>query len=96
MSLKTNETVEALRNIYHLHRQLTDLKGRLRRGPERLTIYKSAVARVQKTLEDLEEEHKKARMTSDAKQGRLQDGEERVKKLQTQLRTCQDINSLFN
>jgi predicted nucleic acid-binding Zn-ribbon protein len=88
MPHQTNVTTEALRGLHGIHRQLTDLNARLRRGPNLVRAHEANVQRQQDELARLQEETKTARIASDAKQGQLRDGEERVKKLQEQLLTA--------
>ena len=88
MSSQTNAITETLRTLHRIHRQLTDLQTRLRRGPQLITAHTNNVQRCKDGLAAAQDEAKKARMASDAKQGQLRDGEEKIKKLQTQLNTA--------
>lgn len=85
MASTTNLVTETLRTLHRIHLQLTDLNARLRRGPNLIRAHENNVKKCQDQLDALREELKKARMTSDGKQGLLRVGEEKVKKLQTQL-----------
>lgn len=85
MSSTTTVSTEVLRTLHRIHRQLTDLKGRLRRGPALARAHETNVARAEQELQQVREKAKTARMASDAKQGQLRDNEEKVKKLQIQL-----------
>jgi predicted nucleic acid-binding Zn-ribbon protein len=85
MASETNLATETLRTLHRIHIQLTDLNARLRRGPNLIRAHQNNVQRCQDQLDAAREQLKKARMSSDAKQGQLRDGEEKVRKLQTQL-----------
>jgi uncharacterized protein len=85
MASETNLATETLRTLHRIHIQLTDLNARLRRGPNLIRAHQNNVQRCQDQLDAVREHLKKARLSSDAKQGQLRVGEEKVKKLQTQL-----------
>lgn len=76
---------DLLRTLHRIHRQLTDLKSRLRRGPALIRAHETNVAKAEQELECNREASKVARIASDKKQGQLRDNEEKVKKLQGQL-----------
>ncbi|MBN2023468.1 MAG: phospholipase [Pirellulales bacterium] len=88
MSSQTNAVTETLRALHRVHGQVTDLEGRLRRGPQVVRAHEANVARCEANLARLQEEAKKARMASDAKQSQLKGGEEKVAKLRVQLNTA--------
>ena len=88
MSSQTNTITETLRTLHRIHRQLTDLKGRLRRGPQLIQAHENNVQRCKNELAAVEEAAKKARMANDAKQHQLRDGEDKIKKLHDQLNTA--------
>jgi predicted nucleic acid-binding Zn-ribbon protein len=88
MSSQTNTVTETLRTLHRIHRQLSDLRVRLRRGPQLIDAHEANVQRCTNQLAAKQEEAKKARMANDAKQGQLRDGEEKIKKLQGQLNTA--------
>jgi len=88
MSSQTNTATETLRTLHRIHRQLTDLKGRLRRGPQLVAAHENNVQRCKNELATVQETAKKARVASDAKQRQLREGEDKIKKLQTQLNTA--------
>jgi uncharacterized protein len=85
MASETNAVTETLRTLHRIHIQLTDLGARLRRGPNLIRAHDNNRNRCQEQLDALRDQLKKARLGSDAKQGHLRDGEDKVKKLQTQL-----------
>lgn len=88
MSSQTNTITETLRTLHRIHRQLTDLKGRLRRGPQLVAAHENNVARCKDALAAAQETLKKARVANDAKQRQLREGEDRIKKVQVQLNTA--------
>ena len=85
MSSTATISSDLLRTLHRIHRQLTDLQSRLRRGPALIRAHEANVAKSEQELERTQEEAKAARMASDKKQGQLRDNEEKVKKLQSQL-----------
>ncbi|MBN1909561.1 MAG: phospholipase [Pirellulales bacterium] len=84
-SSQTNAATESLRTLHRILRDLSDYRSRLRRGPNVVAAHDANVARREAELNDVRETAKKAKMASDAKQGQLRDGEEKVKKIQGQL-----------
>jgi len=85
MSSQTNTATETLRTLHRIHRQLTDLRTRLRRGPQLVGAHENNVQRCKNELAAIQESTKKARMANDAKQRQLREGEDRIKKLHEQL-----------
>jgi len=88
MSVKTNAITETLRTLHGIHVELTDLDGQLRRGPQLIHAHEANVLRCRENLSRLEDEAKRARMASDAKQTQLRAGEEKVDKFKVQLNTA--------
>lgn len=88
MSSTAAVSSELLCTLHRIHRQLTDLKSRLQRGPALIRAYKVNVTRTEEELQRVRQEAKTARIASDLKQGQLRDSEEKVKKLQDQLNTA--------
>ncbi|HAY81668.1 MAG TPA: phospholipase [Planctomycetaceae bacterium] len=79
---------DALRELHRIHRQLTDLRGRLARGPKQIQAGEA-------NLQRLEQEHanKKgiltsARVASDEKQLQLKQREDKISDRQAQLNTA--------
>ncbi len=85
MPSQTNVTTEALRTLHRIHRQLSDLRQRLRRGPNLLRAHQANVANREAELAKVQDETKAVRMAADRKQDQLKDGETRIAKLQQQL-----------
>ncbi|NLE38552.1 MAG: phospholipase [Pirellulaceae bacterium] len=88
MSSRTNTATETLRTLHRIHCQLTDLRNRLRRGPQLVRAHEANIARLTDDLAKKQERAKRARVACDAKQGQLRDGEEKIKKVQNQLNTA--------
>lgn len=78
----------ALRELHRIHKQLTDLRGRLSRGPAQVAASAGAVKRLETELEQAKESHKKARIASDDKQLQLRSREARVNDLKARLNTA--------
>ncbi len=81
-------TGTALRELHRIHKQLTDLRGRLNRGPAQIAATEGAVKRLETELEQAKEAHKKARIASDEKQLQLRSREARISDLKARLNTA--------
>ena len=88
MLSKTSVATETLRTLHRIHRQVSDLKGRLRRGPNLLKAHETNIQRLEARRDQVHEEAKNARVASDAKQGQLRDAELKIEKLKSQLNTA--------
>ncbi len=78
----------ALRELHRIHRQLTDLRDRLDRGPRQIRARQASVQQAQDALSQAKEDIKSARMSVDRKQMDLKSGETKILDLQTKLNTC--------
>ena len=78
-------TADALRELHRIHRQLTDLRGRLERGPKQVAGSEATVRRMQLDAEQLKEAYQKARISSDDKQLQLKGREDKIADLQNKL-----------
>ena len=78
----------ALQELHRIHRQLTDLRGRLDRGPKQIAARKANVGRLEQVLEDTKEEAKETKMASDRKQVDLKQGEGKITELEVKLNSC--------
>lgn len=78
-------TLDLLRTLHRIHRQLADLRERLARGPRLIQARQAHVQRLQERLAQLQAEAKALRMTVDQKQLQLRDGEEKIQRYQRQL-----------
>ena len=78
-------TGSALRELHRIHKQLTDLRSRLDRGPKQVAASEGAVRRMELDAEQAKEAHKKARIASDEKQLQLKSREARIEDLKSKL-----------
>jgi hypothetical protein len=74
-----------LRELHRIHKQLTDLRGRLDRGPKQVAASAGAVRRLEMDAEQAKEAHQKARVASDAKQLQLKSREAKINDLKSKL-----------
>lgn len=77
--------VALFRTLHRIHRQLTDIRERLARGPRQVRAAEAAVQQRQEALAKLQSEAKAHRMALDRKQLQLKSGEEKVKELKRKL-----------
>lgn len=81
-------TAAALRELHRLHRQLTDLRERLEKGPKQIRAGEANLKRLEQTLADAKENYKRARIASDDKQLQLKQRENRIADLKAKLNAC--------
>jgi len=74
-----------LRTLHRIHRQLSDLRERLARGPKQIRACEANVAHQEEQLAKARDEAKALRMASDAKQVQLSAGENKVEELKGKL-----------
>jgi len=82
---QTPVTLDLLRTLHRIHRQLADLRGRVARGPRLIQARQAHVQRLEERLAQLQAEAKALRMALDQKQLQLREGEEKVQRYQRQL-----------
>lgn len=80
-----NVTVDVLRTLHRIHRQLADLGERLARGPRVAQARRANVKRLEEALAKIQADAKAQRMAADEKQVQLKAGEEKIQKYQRQL-----------
>jgi uncharacterized protein len=83
-----NVRAKALRELHRIHRQQSDLRSRLARGPKQI---RAGELNVQQTADELarrKEVLKQARIAADAKQLQLRQREARIADLQGKLNAC--------
>ncbi len=78
-------TAAALRELHRIHRQLTDLRDRIERGPKQIRAREANLARLVDELTKLQGDHKAARVRSDQKQLLLKSGEDKIENLKVKL-----------
>lgn len=80
-----NVTAAALRELHRIHRQLTDLKERLEKGPKQVRAAEGNVKRSELELAQAKETHTKTRVEADQKQLQLKSREMRITELKGKL-----------
>ena len=78
-------SLDILRTLHRLHRQLTDLRDRNEQGPKRVRGAEANVAHREAELAKAQADLKKLRVAADQKQLQLKAGEEKIKDLQRKL-----------
>ena len=81
-------TAEVLRELHRIHKQLTDLRDRLQRGPRQIKVADASVARMEAELEEVREMFKRVRVQGDERQLQLKEREARIADLQNKLNTA--------
>ncbi|MCG8609221.1 MAG: hypothetical protein MI864_01675, partial [Pseudomonadales bacterium] len=81
-------TADVLRELHRIHKQLTDLRDRLDRGPKQIRAADGSVARLNAELEEARETAKRARVQVDEKQLQLRERESRISDLQSKLNSA--------
>jgi uncharacterized protein len=82
-------STEILRTLHRIHRQLTDLRERLTRGPKQIAAGEANLGNRQSLLEKAKADEKAFHIHLDAKQLQLKTSESKIKELQTKLNTAQ-------
>jgi predicted nucleic acid-binding Zn-ribbon protein len=83
--MKPNVSTEVLRTLHRIHRQLTDLRERLERGPKQIAIRQAHVAHQEENLAQTQADAKAFRVASDSKQLQFKTKEDKLKELRTKL-----------
>ena len=81
-------TAESLRKLHRIHRQLTDLRERLRRGPKQISAAEANVARLQENNEQVQETLTRLRVACDEKQLHLKSAEDRISDVKRKRNEC--------
>jgi hypothetical protein len=90
MTSDTHVTAETLRTLHRIHRQLTDLKARLSRGPQVVRARRANVERLEAELARREAEVQSLASATNEKQGQLAAKEANMEKRRRQLREASD------
>ena len=77
-----------LRELHRIHRNLTDLRGRLASGPRQIKVGDASIERFERELGEKKEVYKRCRMTADEKELQLKEREQRVLDIKTKLNSC--------
>lgn len=80
----------ALRQLHRIHRQLTDLRERLARGPKQIAASEAIVKRAENDVATAKTNHRQARITADDKQLQLKSREARMSDLKVKLNQAQN------
>ncbi|MDF1842804.1 MAG: phospholipase [Rubripirellula sp.] len=85
---KTEIKPELLRRLHRIHRQRTDLKGRIDRGPKQIKAGESLVTQAEAATKEIRSRLTKTTMISDEKQLQLKSRETRIDELGAKLNTA--------
>ena len=81
-------TATALRDLHRLHRQLTDIRSRLDRGPRQLQAADQQIARLEQQLQQAKETALRTRVAADDKELQLREREARIGDVKARLNSC--------
>jgi len=81
-------TAEDLRELHRIHRQLTDLRGRIERGPKQIRAGEVNLSRLQGLFKSCKETFTTGRISLDDKQLQLKQREDRIEDLRKKLNVC--------
>jgi predicted nucleic acid-binding Zn-ribbon protein len=81
-------SASALRELHRIHRQITDLKGQLERGPKQIRAAQSVLERLETALVSAKDALTRTRVLADGKQLQLREREGRLQDLQVKLNIC--------
>ncbi|HTN75121.1 MAG TPA: phospholipase [Pirellulaceae bacterium] len=79
----------ALRQLHRIHRQLSDLRERLARGPKQMAFSEQNIKRAEADLATAKANHRQARVTADEKQLQLKSRDARLADLKVKLNQAQ-------
>ncbi|MEM8669939.1 MAG: phospholipase [Planctomycetota bacterium] len=85
---KIEISTELLRRLHRIHRQLTDLNGRIARGPRQVKAGEALVNQANAVSQEIRDRLKKSTMASDEKQLQLKSREARIEELEAKLNTA--------
>ena len=80
---------DALRTLHRIHRQHSDLKDRLKRGPRQIQVAETSVKKSESDLAQAKDTYKHAKMASDEKQLQLKSREAKLVDVQAKLNMAQ-------
>src|SRR5947207_12874770 len=80
---------ESLRTLHRIHRQHSDLRDRLERGPRQIRVAEGSVKKTESDLAQAKDAFKHAKMSSDEKQLQLRQREAKLADLQAKLNMAQ-------
>jgi uncharacterized protein len=88
MSSAATVSLDVLRTLHRIHKQLADLKDRRDRGPRQLRAGEAGIKQREDDLNKVREEQKAMRKTIDQKQLQMKTNEQKIKDLDTKLNTA--------
>lgn len=77
-----------LRTLHRIHRQLTDLRSRLNRGPKQVAAGEANVAKLQTAVDAAKEDVKKCQLTTNQKELQLKEREGQIEDTRTKLNSA--------
>lgn len=80
---------ETLRTLHRIHRQHTDLRDRLARGPRQIQVAEQSVKHAEANLAQAKDTYRAAKMSADEKQLQLKHRESKLADLQAKLNMAQ-------
>lgn len=80
-----NVSTDVLRTLHRIHQQLSDLQGRLERGPKQVRAVEAHLEFREGQLAELQAEARVVRMAADAKQLQLKTSEAKIEELKLKL-----------
>jgi len=83
--MTANPGISVLRTLHRIHRQLTDLREQLDRGPRQIRAAETHVQHCENVRVRTHDEAKAIRMAADKQQLQLKSGEDKVKELRRKL-----------
>ena len=81
-------TAGTLRDLHRLHRQLTDLRSRLERGPRQIRAADAQIAQLEQLLLQAKETVTRSRVLADQKELQLREREGRISDVRSRLNSC--------
>ncbi|MHB8973968.1 MAG: zinc ribbon domain-containing protein [Pirellulaceae bacterium] len=81
-------TASALRELHRIHRQITDLKSQLERGPRQVRVAEGLLDQLETALAAAKHALTQTRVLADDRQLQLRQREARIKDLQIKLNLC--------
>jgi predicted nucleic acid-binding Zn-ribbon protein len=78
-------TTSALRELHRIHRQLSDLRERLEKGPRQVKARLGRVTQLETALAEIKARVKEAKMTADRKNVELKSSEAKIRDLEAKL-----------
>ncbi len=75
----------SVRVLHRIHKQLSDLRDRIERGPRQIQVREASIAKMNEELAKLQADHKGAHVRSDQKQLLLKGSEDKIEQLKVKL-----------